>query len=77
MQHVASSEHLPVRGDDLDEFVLGLTEDEVHAAEALYADHDIEVGREGIGGFYGPDQAERTIAALKKAGFEVRRKRPA
>lgn len=59
------------RGDGLDPHVASLTEVEMEAARALYDDQDIEVGREGIGGFYGPDQAERTIAVLKRAGFAV------
>jgi hypothetical protein len=65
---------LPIRGDKLDRLVATLTDDELAAAGALYSDGDIEVGREGIGGFCGPDQAERTIAVLKLAGFEVHRK---
>lgn len=61
-----------LEGDDLDPFVLALTEEDLAAAQALYDDRDLEVGYEGIGGF-AAGQAERTIAALARAGFKVSR----
>mgnify|MGYP001577506463 FL=1 len=49
-----------------------LSDVERAAAQALYDDPDIEVGSEGIGGFYA-GQAEETILVLRRAGFRISR----
>lgn len=49
---------------------LELIQVEQDAADALYDDHDVCVGSEGLSGF-AAGQAEDTIAVLRRSGFAV------